>query len=183
MKDKRSSSMWVSWWARMRGEEQISEMSFWWLSVETTSELFDELLLWLWFELIWDWNPFGLSDESFSFVPNCWLIFSMYSSCLSSDCNFERRFWRSCDTSERKVGFICMEVWVISLICDINLSSRKSYGNVSTHSANNWIKYCENRLNFGLFCASFCYWNKERIIKIFGSANFSHLFAHLNKWF
>lgn len=165
MCDSLSSSMWVSWWARINGDEHISEMSVWWVSVDTIDELFDELLLWLWLECteICCCNPLlDFSCVSVSSPPVWWFNFSMYSSYFSSDWSFDKRFCSNCETSERRLGLIWIEICVISRSCVIRRSSRKSYGNVSTHSARSWIKYCVNLPNFGLFCASFCCWRRFR---------------------
>jgi hypothetical protein len=172
MYDNRSSSMCVSWWARSNGDEHASDISVWWLNVATTNELFDELLLWLWLEWtdICCCKPLALFVDLFVVESHSSLLFefnfSKCSSYFSSACNFDRRFCKICDTSVRRLGLIWIDVWVISLICDINRSSRKSYGNVSTHSASNCIRYCEKRLNFGLLWASFCYKNKQQLLSL-----------------
>lgn len=182
MCESRSSSMWVSWCARINGDEHISEMSVWCVSVETIDELFDELLLWLWLECteICCWSPFDGFSLSVS-SPVWWFSFSMYSSYFSSDWSFDKRFCSNCETSERRLGLIWIEICVMSRSWVIKRSSRKSYGNVSTHSASSWIKNWVKRPNFGLLCASFCCWRGNFVLNNSSSNDYCAT-THLNEW-
>lgn len=70
------------------------------------------------------------------------------SSYLSSIVNFCNKFCNIVETSLRKLQSILIHVRVIERTCCIKRSSRKSYGNVSIHSANNCTKCPANVCNF-----------------------------------